>query len=58
MAQACDDDDPQFIEFMKGCLEWDPMIRYTANAAINSSWVVDGVQGKQSICTFEKESIQ
>lgn len=49
MAQACDDDDPQFIEFMKGCLEWDPMIRYTANAAINSSWVVDGVQGRPLI---------
>jgi len=49
MASACDCDNHEFVEFMKGCLAWDPAIRLSPNAALNSSWIVQGVQGHELI---------
>ncbi|XP_063689910.1 dual specificity tyrosine-phosphorylation-regulated kinase 4-like isoform X2 [Bolinopsis microptera] len=32
-------DDPQFIDFLKKCLEWDPAVRWTPDEALRHPWL-------------------
>lgn len=32
-------DDPLFLDFLRGCLEWDPELRMSPNAALRHAWL-------------------
>ena len=32
-------DDPQFIDFLRKCLEWDPAVRWTPDEALRHPWL-------------------
>ena len=32
-------DDPLFLDFIRRCLEWDPVTRMTPNAALRHAWL-------------------
>merc|ERR1711998_686257 len=46
MASAVECDDEDFCNFLDNCLQWDPQTRYTPQAATQSPWIINGLQGK------------
>merc|ERR1712054_642125 len=37
--------DQGFVSFLKGCLRWDPRMRFKPEDAIQHEWVLEGLQG-------------
>lgn len=43
LAHAMHCKDRQFVEFLQGCLRWDPRERFTAEDAIHHEWILEGI---------------
>ena len=44
LAHAMHCKDRQFVDFLQGCLRWDPRERFTAEDAIHHEWILEGIQ--------------
>jgi len=40
--------DKGFVDFLKGCLRWDPRTRFKPEDAIQHEWVLEGLQGQHA----------
>ena len=40
--------DKGFVDFLKGCLRWDPRTRFKPEDAIQHEWVLEGIQGQHT----------
>lgn len=37
--------DPLFVNFLEGCLRWDPEERFTPEEALSHEWILEGLPG-------------
>jgi len=42
LAQVLRCNDPSFLSFLEGCLEWDPRVRMTPEDALRHPWILEG----------------
>lgn len=47
LAKALACNDKNFVNFIEGCLRWDPRVRFTPEDAIQHEWVMEGLQAAQ-----------
>ena len=43
MSKLRDTPDPQFVNFIARCLEWDPKIRITPDEGLQHEWIIKGL---------------
>lgn len=43
MAKLREVPDPQFVNLIAGCLEWDPVKRLSPDAGLNHEWILKGL---------------
>ncbi len=43
MAKLREVPDPQFVNLIAGCLEWDPLKRLSPDAGLNHEWILKGL---------------
>jgi len=58
LEQKLHTEDPQFVDFLKQCLEWDPAVRWTPDQALRHPWLKSIVPpGLQDISPQTSESL-
>jgi hypothetical protein len=43
MAKLREVPDPSFVNLIAGCLEWDPLKRFTPDEGLNHEWILKGL---------------